>query len=534
MENIWYSTIQRSFEVGYSPWSYSNQKYDDRNRIFDFIVFGYNKDKSLVCKNHMPSTQAWNKSHHWKICPKCDGTGKRRQKPWKKAQQWYQKELTKYGESWKVWPVPVWPAGHIHTCDNCHGSGLIPTDIPPAIDANYPHVAIIGGWIGWVALAIACFHRSIPFTLYERDVSFDARSQWYGLTLQQANKAMESFGITELRDEIRTTRHLVHTPDGKIIGEWGKKKEGQMDNKTQKQKNGHISRQSLRMQLLEKLAGCDSVKWWHKLIDFSHNGAGHVELTFEVNKEKKKAQADMIVGADGIRSVVRKWLIREDKNPLQYTGYIVILGICSLKDITDTQSSLLDWETVFQTVNGHERIYIMPFSRDEVMWQMSFPMWEDEARALSAKGPESLKQEAILRAPWHDPIPQILAHTSIWKITGYPIYDREILTAEHFKNAGNATLIGDAAHPMSPFKGQGANRALLDALLLSRMIYAACKPGSDWQKKWLRKTVLEKFESEMIEQSTSKVQGSREAARLLHSEAVLHDGDTTKRARDKI
>ena len=54
---------------------------------------------------------------------------------------------------------------------------------------------------------------------------------------------------------------------------------------------------------------------------------------------------------------------------------------------------------------------MMPYTRDQVMWQMSFPMPEDEARALSVKGPESLKQEAILRAPWHEPIPQILSTT---------------------------------------------------------------------------------------------------------------------------
>lgn len=71
---------------------------------------------------------------------------------------------------------------------------------------------------------------------------------------------MESFGITRLRDEIRTTRHLVHTPDGKIIGEWGKKKESAKNN-TDKQKNVHIPRQSLRMQLLEKLTSCESVQW---------------------------------------------------------------------------------------------------------------------------------------------------------------------------------------------------------------------------------------------------------------------------------
>ncbi len=70
----------------------------------------------------------------------------------------------------------------------------------------------------------------------------------------------------------------------------------------------------------------------------------------------------------------------------------------------------------------------------------------------------------------------MLSQTHRSKITGYPIYDKEILSVEQLQKAGNATLIGDSAHPMSPFKGQGANRALLDALLLSRMIYSECRP----------------------------------------------------------
>ena len=92
---------------------------------------------------------------------------------------------------------------------------------------------------------------------------------------------------------------------------------------------------------------------------------------------------------------------------------MVILGICSLSEIKETLSPLLDSETVFQTVNGHERIYIMPYSLDAVMWQMSFPMPEDAALAISAKGPETLRQETIRRAQWHAPIPQILSVTPV-------------------------------------------------------------------------------------------------------------------------
>jgi hypothetical protein len=60
---------------------------------------------------------------------------------------------------------------------------------------------------------------------------------------------------------------------------------------------------------------------------------------------------------------------------------------------------------------------MMPYSRDEIMWQMSFPLPEDEARALSQRGSDALREEVIHRAPWHDPIPQILSATPSSKIT---------------------------------------------------------------------------------------------------------------------
>ena len=207
----------------------------------------------------------------------------------------------------------------------------------------------------------------------------------------------------------------------------------------------------------------------------------------------------------------------------------MILGICPLKNLNGLEHDLLDSATVFQTANGNERIYMMPYSSDSVMWQLSFPMPEDEAKALSVQGVTALKEEACRRTQWHHPIPQILAATQVAQVSGYPVYDRELMTSELLEQAGKVTLIGDAAHPMSPFKGQGANQALLDALALARSITKGCQPPSEWHEDWrkagIRDSVLTNFETDMLERSASKVKGSAEAAEFLHSDVVLHEGD---------
>lgn len=198
------------------------------------------------------------------------------------------------------------------------------------------------------------------------------------------------------------------------------------------------------------------------------------------------------------------------------------MGICPLSALSNLDSDLLDSATVFQTANGHERIYIMPFDADSVMWQLSYPMLESAAKALSAEGAEALKAEACKRAQWHLPIPQILAATPADLISGYPVYDRALLSADAFADLGPITLLGDAAHPMSPFKGQGANQALLDALSLARTIVRGCGLRSSWRKASIRNRVLNEYEAEMLKRSAIKVQESADAADFLHSDVVLH------------
>jgi salicylate hydroxylase len=469
-----------------------------------------------------------NKKNHWAICPNCQGCGKKYLKLRKHARLRYQIAMEEYKKNQLEKKPCTRPKITQYLCENCKGSGLIssPNCVKPD-NVNLPHVAIIGAGIGGTALAVACLHRGIPFTIYERDSGVHVRSQGYGLTLQQASNAVKGFGLFSLKDTSNSTRHVVLSTDGKEIVEWGRRTHLHTE-KPPKRTNVHIPRQSLRQSLLEQLEDSNCVQWGHQLIHFQHCEDNTIELTFKVNDEIAKHKTDLLVGADGIRSVVRNILIGEKTTPLRYLGYMVILGICPLHTLKNIDSSLLDLTTVFQTVNGCERIYVMPYSSDSVMWQFSYPLAEEDAKKLSTKGSLALKEEVCRRAQWHTPVPEILSTTPLSLISGYPVYDRQLLQPEMLFKAQSVTLIGDAAHPMSPFKGQGANQALLDALSLARKISTTCHPSSNWRELGLRNVVLTEFEEEMIERSSCKVKDSAKAVELLHSKSVLREGNGPK------
>jgi 2-polyprenyl-6-methoxyphenol hydroxylase-like FAD-dependent oxidoreductase len=184
----------------------------------------------------------------------------------------------------------------------------------------------------------------------------------------------------------------------------------------------------------------------------------------------------------------------------------------------------------------------MPFDRASTMWQLSFPADEAAALALAGRG-DALKERALqVCAGWHAPLRHLLAATDPRMVSGHPAYDRDPLRSSYDCHRAAAagtgdtaaglpprrsrvTLMGDAAHPMSPFKAQGANQALLDALSLSRALLSSelARPGRRPVAEALRE-----YEDEMASRSAVKVLKSRAAAEQLHSPAALTVGNVTR------
>jgi 2-polyprenyl-6-methoxyphenol hydroxylase-like FAD-dependent oxidoreductase len=217
-----------------------------------------------------------------------------------------------------------------------------------------------------------------------------------------------------------------------------------------------------------------------KLVDFVEDGTG-VTARFADGREER---GDVLVGADGLRSVIRAKLLG-DAEP-DYAGYV------------QWQTLLDGGAEMFPA--GVERITFGPGSRT-VMHRVTGGrlFWACVLYGPAAGGgrPEGRKAKLLdYFSSWPDPIPAAIEATPEEQISGLPIYDRK--PVDRWGTA-RVTLAGDAAHPMTTNTSQGGNQAIEDGVLLARLLGGASDPGP----------ALRAYEQRRIERTTPLVKGSR-------------------------
>ncbi len=400
-----------------------------------------------------------------------------------------------------------------------------------AADEPLP-VLIIGSGLGGLAAAIALQSRGFSVKIFERDASPDERHQGYGLTLQ-ATQALSDLGVLDqvLDADCPSWAHYIFTPSGALLGYFGRALRpvaGGEDEALALRRKGNlrVPREVMRALLFARLKPGTEITYGARFLRYEELSAeegGGVRAHFE--SPVPAAVGGVLVGADGIRSRVRSQLKGGDD--LRYLGVALVLGV------SPVTHPLLDARG-FYTVDGTSRVFTMPFAPAGpngepplTMWQLSFAVEEAEAIRLSSLPSDQLREEAVRRVSgWHAPVPELLAGVSVYDTWSTPLYDHGTAVAEPLAPSGRGrpsgdrrvTLVGDAAHPMSPFKGQGANQALRDGPALAA---ALARAGPNFGTRGRCGVQLAIFEREMMARAGEKVNASAEAAKILHSATVL-------------
>jgi 2-polyprenyl-6-methoxyphenol hydroxylase-like FAD-dependent oxidoreductase len=210
---------------------------------------------------------------------------------------------------------------------------------------------------------------------------------------------------------------------------------------------------------LRSVVPLDHIQLGKKLIGLDHR-SGQVRLAFA---DGSRAAADLVVGADGVHSTVREIVIGPDV-PI-HKGRIAYRAVfpARLMDGFDIGPSRTKW----WGTDRHIVIYYTTSARSEVYFVTSVPEAADwiTPESWSAKG-DVVELRAAYGGFHHDVRAVLEACPDCHK---WAILEREPLPRW---SDGPVVLLGDAAHPMTPYMAQGAATAIEDAAVLARCLNA--------------------------------------------------------------
>ena len=185
---------------------------------------------------------------------------------------------------------------------------------------------------------------------------------------------------------------------------------------------------------------------------------------------------DLVIGADGVKSVVRHYVTGSDTPP-RYRGYYIWRGVAPL-DLNSYPAG-----RVSETWGYGHRFGILPMGNKRVCWYAT----ANQPLGQTTRPEERKRRVLGIVGKWHDPIPSLVDATPTHAILENPAFDRGV---KRGWSRAAAVLIGDAAHPITPNLGQGGCMALEDAVVLAKVLSKVDRSDLSGIK-----VALQKFES---------------------------------------
>ncbi|MCG5450744.1 FAD-dependent oxidoreductase [Micromonospora hortensis] len=321
-------------------------------------------------------------------------------------------------------------------------------------------IAIAGGGLGGLTLARILHRHGIDAVVYDREASRSARPQGGALDLhpESGQLALAEAGLAgRFRSEARPDgeEHRILDPTGRTLVHH-EPQPGSFSGRPE------IDRSALRDLLLDSLPG-DTVAWRHRLVAATPRPDEGWELTFH---DGHRASCDILIGADGARSVVRPLLTDVE---LSYVATLVELNVDDVDrrhpDLAELVGPGNLWCVGVNQIlaaqrlgDGNLRVGISLREKDRPL-----DTYRTKEALLDLFAGWNPRLTALVKAAESAPTPRV--------IEAMPIGTR-------WTSRPDVTLIGDAAHLMPPV-GEGANQAMLDAAeLASRLAAHPADPNS--------------------------------------------------------
>jgi salicylate hydroxylase len=375
------------------------------------------------------------------------------------------------------------------------------------------HKVLING-AGLGGLALACClaevqkqtgKKRFDIIIAERDTSISERPQGYSLRLQHNGfRTLQYIGLYEQMkaESSPTLRFLTLNSNGETIK--------LVSRENDPVPTFNLPRERVRTLLYEAATQkYDIPVLWGKCLTGFEPTAEGVQVLFSDNTSM---DVDYLIGCDGARSRVKECLLGTDG--LEYLGVASIVGVGNTGADFATNTNL-------QILDGATRLFSKPFDKKAFMWQMTWQTDLETVANMAAASKTNDRAEAVgamlfeqgkrLTKHWKTRVAvDFLTTTNPTQVRLIPLYDSYNSTKQW--KTGRVTLLGDSAHVMSPFKGQGANNALQDALELAEaMVFDSGQICISFGH----------YEEKMRKRSREHIGESRKAVKIYHTLAGL-------------